>query len=417
MSCNAFNHHPNCGCGFGGFNYGSPTGLPFATYPSILRLHTDWGHWSSYTIPNVRCWDCGEAVFFHRSPNGGSVLFDALGPPWPIHPCFEERVRRHQASQHTASGANGSSGFGKSPNGEAGRSATSADIGGPNSPSPAPTKPTSIGGHWFALHWLDIYPHPNDGRITIVKATSDHGDFTLFCEDRGHRLLSKGPMFYRPRQGRDGYDISALVDAQAQTLEPEQFVGFYDCGHLLQWLSVDNSKIEQLAGSQAAKARAVVDPKKKPDSSLDNIHPIGDWQAFQIRKVTLDPQNITKINLKGLVDRFDIFISGTSLEIVPDINVYLRPIKLMLETGHIKCHELKVSNDLNHHGDQTERTRLAFICEYDLVVSLKNQQRKPKKPHTDIAQGAPSSLNKTQGTLSANKARSRVRRAKPRSHG
>jgi hypothetical protein len=285
------------------------------------------------------------------------------------------------------------------------------------SPSSLPNKPTSTGEHWFALYWLDIYPHPNDGRITIVKARSGLQEFTLFCDDPGRRLLTRGPMFYRPRTGRDGYDISALVDAQARTLEPEQFIGFYDCGRLLQWRSADNSKIEQRAGTQNIEAQAVLDLKKRPESSLDNIHSIGDWQAFRIRKVMLDPQNITKINLKGLVDRFDIFISGTSLDIVPDITVYLSPIKFMLKNGHIKCYELKVSNNLSHRGDQTERTRLAFISEQDLAASLEHQQRTPKKSHTDIAQGAPSSPHKVQGTLSANNTRSRVRRIKPRSRG
>lgn len=417
MSCNAFNHHPGCNCGFGGVNYGSSTVLPWATYRSVLYSNTDWGCWSSYTIPNVRCWDCGKPVFFHRSPNGGSVLFDALGLPWPIHPCFEERVRQHQDRQHTDSETNGGSWFGKSPNGGTDGSASSAGRGGPDSPAPAPNKPTSIGGHWFPLHWLDIYPHPNDGRVTIVKAKSDLREFTLFCDDPGRRLLSKGPMFYRPKAGRDGYDISALVDAQAQTLEPEQFVGFYDCSNLLQWLSADNSKIEQRAGNQTDEARSVVESKKKPDSPLDNVHSIGDWQTFQVRKVTLDPQNITKITLKGLVDRFDIFISSTSFDIVPDITVYLRPAKSMLETGHIKCHELKLSNDLSHHGDQTERTRLAYICEQELVASLKNRRQTPKRSQTDIAQGAPSSIHKVQGTLSPNRARSRVRGIKPRSSG
>ena len=418
MGCNAFNHHPDCNCGWGGVNYGSANSLPWATYPSVLRLHTDWGRWSSYTIPNVRCWDCGEAVFFHRSPNGGSVLFDALGPPWPIHLCFEKRVRRHRVSNHTDLGARDSSGVGKSPNGETGGSASGAGIDGPDSPPPAPNNPPSIGGRWFALCWLDIYPHPNDGRITIVKAKSDHRrEFKLFCGDPGRRLLTRGPMFYRPRAGRDGYDISALVDGQAHTLKPEQFVGFYDCGHLLQWLKTDNETIKHRAGGQAAQVRAVVDSKKKPDSYLDNIHSIGDWQAFEIRKVTLERQNITKIHLKGLVDRFDIFIPGASLDMVPGITVYLRPIKLMLETNQIKCYELKILIDSSHHVDQTGRARFAFICEHDLAASLKNQQRTPKKLRTDIAQEAASSLYKAEGTLSANKPRSRVRRVRPRARG
>lgn len=37
---------------------------------------------------NTHCWLCNAAVYFHRDSNGGCVLLDALGPPWPIHPCW-----------------------------------------------------------------------------------------------------------------------------------------------------------------------------------------------------------------------------------------------------------------------------------------------------------------------------------------
>jgi hypothetical protein len=32
---------------------------------------------------------CGAAVFFYQSPYNGRVFFDALGPPWPKHPCTD----------------------------------------------------------------------------------------------------------------------------------------------------------------------------------------------------------------------------------------------------------------------------------------------------------------------------------------
>ena len=37
----------------------------------------------------TKCPSCGEAVFFVRH-NGGSVWFDGLGSPWPIHGCFQD---------------------------------------------------------------------------------------------------------------------------------------------------------------------------------------------------------------------------------------------------------------------------------------------------------------------------------------
>ena len=36
----------------------------------------------------THCLKCGADVYFVRH-NGGSVWFDELGPPWPVHPCFE----------------------------------------------------------------------------------------------------------------------------------------------------------------------------------------------------------------------------------------------------------------------------------------------------------------------------------------
>lgn len=56
------------------------------------------GHWwvppitrarESYVNPNAYCPACGATVFFYQSPHGGRVFFDALGPPWPKHPCTD----------------------------------------------------------------------------------------------------------------------------------------------------------------------------------------------------------------------------------------------------------------------------------------------------------------------------------------
>lgn len=45
----------------------------------------------SRTYP-TKCRDCGGAIFFHTNGYGDAVLFDELGPPWPIHPCYESRL-------------------------------------------------------------------------------------------------------------------------------------------------------------------------------------------------------------------------------------------------------------------------------------------------------------------------------------
>lgn len=90
--CNAWNHPPDCTCGWGGDGHlgRSPGGfgagaggsgvLPGAASAYRIRYQT-------YTVPNASCPVCGASVFFYQSPSGGRVFFDELGPPWPKHPC------------------------------------------------------------------------------------------------------------------------------------------------------------------------------------------------------------------------------------------------------------------------------------------------------------------------------------------
>lgn len=90
MSCNAWNHHPSCNCGWGGDTGGggwsyfvrpAPIVSRFTTARPTVRL--------SVTIPNARCPVCGADVYFYESPYGGRVFFDELGPPWTKHPCTD----------------------------------------------------------------------------------------------------------------------------------------------------------------------------------------------------------------------------------------------------------------------------------------------------------------------------------------
>lgn len=54
--------------------------------PVGLQVH----RYESFTNPNAKCPVCSAPVFFYRSPDDGRVFFDALGPPWPKHPCTSE---------------------------------------------------------------------------------------------------------------------------------------------------------------------------------------------------------------------------------------------------------------------------------------------------------------------------------------
>jgi hypothetical protein len=78
--CNAFNHSPDCDCGFGGDTGGGGGWQPVSSI---------WPHrHEDFTHPTT-CPRCGRPVFFVRH-NGGSVWFDELGPPWDKHPCFDD---------------------------------------------------------------------------------------------------------------------------------------------------------------------------------------------------------------------------------------------------------------------------------------------------------------------------------------
>ncbi len=38
-------------------------------------------------------------MYFFRDENGGCALFDALGPPWPIHDCWKDHARQSRISK------------------------------------------------------------------------------------------------------------------------------------------------------------------------------------------------------------------------------------------------------------------------------------------------------------------------------
>jgi hypothetical protein len=88
----------------GGNNHYSGCTCPWCYHPSFATgddakpINFEFATRDSYTIPNARCPECDDPVFFYRSPYGGSVYFDKLGVPWPKHPCMDKGrpPRRHR---------------------------------------------------------------------------------------------------------------------------------------------------------------------------------------------------------------------------------------------------------------------------------------------------------------------------------
>ena len=100
--CNAWNHPPGCTCGWGGegsggFQYISRPARTTQSVPHTWRPY-DYNNCSfvsyysnhSDFCRSTSCRDCGANVYLIHH-NGGYVLVEELGWPWPVHPCFENR--------------------------------------------------------------------------------------------------------------------------------------------------------------------------------------------------------------------------------------------------------------------------------------------------------------------------------------
>lgn len=83
-----YNHYADCGCGW------CVKARQAAESPRRSFVSSRFETFKSFTNPNASCPECGQRVFFYRSPYGGSVYFDELGPPWPKHPCTDQSYRR-----------------------------------------------------------------------------------------------------------------------------------------------------------------------------------------------------------------------------------------------------------------------------------------------------------------------------------
>lgn len=115
--CNAWNHPPNCTCGWGGDTGGGfgesfgwlseeivktsqPSPPSRSRHLEALRDVTETQLRNSETR-KTKCWWCGAEVYYHTNGYGDCVLFDELGWPWLVHECWEE-YRREQSESFYA---------------------------------------------------------------------------------------------------------------------------------------------------------------------------------------------------------------------------------------------------------------------------------------------------------------------------
>jgi hypothetical protein len=98
--CNAYNHRNYCRCGWGysgilSYSSSYPS-QELSDLRSFASLRYEFNR-QAITKPNYKCKWCKEKVFFFQASNGGKVLFDSLGKPWPIHNCLGIQYKRRKA--------------------------------------------------------------------------------------------------------------------------------------------------------------------------------------------------------------------------------------------------------------------------------------------------------------------------------
>lgn len=105
-----YNHYPNCMCGWcvnhrgGQLVIAVRESLPRRDAIAFLKRNSAASISACYVDPNSWCPVCRAPVFFYSNQFGSKVYFDALGPPWPKHPCTDSpRFKRMGVSKEVRS--------------------------------------------------------------------------------------------------------------------------------------------------------------------------------------------------------------------------------------------------------------------------------------------------------------------------
>ena len=169
MGCNAWNHSPDCNCGWGGVNYG---------VSAPLTSQTVWHELSSFTNPNAYCPVCGAKVFFYKFPYGGSVFFDNLGPPWPKHPCTDWSIEKRKPVRSSV---------------RTGKRNLSED-------------------QWTHFPCISVERHPLLATLVVLKSPNGSRSGTLYFIGKRDLFDSRTPFLIKPVKSKTGaYELSTLT--------------------------------------------------------------------------------------------------------------------------------------------------------------------------------------------------------------
>jgi len=176
MGCNAWNHPADCACGWGGMFYGSG-------YRDGADDSWHWQRSDSYTTPNARCPRCAARVFFYRSPYGGSVYFDDLGPPWPKHPCMDTGRTAATTSPTRFPAVTAGSRPVMTPRRESG---------------------------WRPMICDEVHRHTRCDQVVVLKVQSGTGAGSTLYAEFDRRLLDHRTPFLARRRQDGSVDVSTL---------------------------------------------------------------------------------------------------------------------------------------------------------------------------------------------------------------
>ncbi len=178
-----YNHHPGCPCGWciGGWRTPATLGTGLSSRLAVGTPPQWQPTRENYIIPNARCPVCYGFVFFYRSPHGGAVFFDELGPPWTKHPCTDGSTNSTYRNASTLATA-------------------PRDVPKQNWP-------------WQKENWIPILIESvnREGEWSKLKATRvDNGKYFVRVTPYHPKLMAKVPAFVKPPGGKGDGRISWL---------------------------------------------------------------------------------------------------------------------------------------------------------------------------------------------------------------
>lgn len=246
MTCNAWNHPPNCTCGWGGVFYG-------------LGIKTERYYWQvsdSYTNPNATCPRCRARVFYYESPFGGKVYFDHMGPPWPKHPCMDSHQARMQMESATQ------------------QSQSAYKLQGPK---------IQIEDGWLPVYCSEVKSSTEQRGCIVFSLYETENRKHLFAEYTREMIDVRSPILIRRVKGEAHYEISTLSLRDASPSELR----------LLAFTSI--------AELQKFKAKVVANKEttaaKQPSSTSSRR--IVEVVQPQKRKIQYDPNREVKVTVIG----------------------------------------------------------------------------------------------------------------------